>query len=87
MVLIVPLVGLLAFGVVFVWFSYGYVKCSYGFNRLPSLVFWLSGFVFVWFTYVVRFSYSFNRPPRWSIGFRDLFRMVFLWFGIVFVWF
>ena len=37
MVLIVPLVGPSAFGVVFVWFSYGFGRFSYGVKH-PSLV-------------------------------------------------
>ena len=52
MVSIVPLVGPLAFGIVFERFSYDCVKCSHGFNRLPR---WSIGFldrtrmVFLWF--------------------------------------
>ena len=87
MLLIVPLVGPSAFGVVFVWFPYALVSCSYGLI-VPLVGSSAFDVVFVWFSYsFVRFSYGCNRPPRWSIGFRARFRMVFIWLGIVFVWF
>ena len=77
MFLIVPLVGPSAFGFVFVWFFYGFVRFSYCFNRPPRLS---VGFrvrfrmVFLWFSY--GFPMVLIAPLVGSSA-----------FGIVFVWF
>ena len=61
------------------------VSFSYGFRMVlivrpigPSTF----GVVFVWSSYgFIRFSYGFNRAPRWCVGFRCCFRIGFLWFS------
>ena len=67
MVLIVPLVGPSAFGLVFLWLSYGFPMVMYGFRMViifplvgPSAF----GLVFLWFYYgFVKLSYGSNCPP------------------------
>ena len=75
MVIIAPLVGPSAFGVVSVWFPH----CFCMVLIVPLVGPSASGVVFVWFSHrFVRFSYGLNRPPSLVYRFSDRFRMVSL---------
>ena len=75
MVLLVPLVGLSAMGIVFVWFSYGFVRFAYGCNRPPLVGLSALGIVFLWF------SYGFRTVVIVSLFGSSAFRVVFLGFS------